>query len=257
LAAALTKTSLAQAPAAVPDFSGPWSRTGGAFDFAPPAPGTGPGPLVNISGDRLGPIADEKSPLLLPWAAAEIKKHGDILRAGRLAPDAHTSCQFMGVPYVLQVRENVQLLQTPEWIMIIYQNDNQRRLVRMNVPHSASPKPTWMGESVGRYEGDTLVIDTIAIARHEVSAIDRFGTPHTDAMRVVERYRVAPDRKTMRVDFMVEDPGTFTTPWHASVIYNVGDPVTGEHICAENIRDFGAGGGVITIPVPTAAKPDF
>jgi hypothetical protein len=242
--------------APVPDFSGPWQRMGAAFDFAPPLPGTGPGPLVNISGNRLVPVGNHDSPLLRPWAAADVKKHGDLLLSGKLAPDAHTSCQFMGVPYVLQVRGNVQLLQTPEWIMITYENDNQRRLVRLDTQHSAHPAPTWMGESIGRYEGDTLVIDTIGIAVHEVSAIDRFGTPHTEAMHVIERYRVSDDRRNMRVDFTVEDPGTFTMPWHASVVYGLSNERPGEHICAENIRDFGAG-GVVMIPVPTAAKPDF
>src|SRR4051812_34563326 len=160
--------AVAAASAAVPDFSGPWQRAGAAFDFSPPAPGVTPGPLVNTSGDRLVPIANYDSPVLQPWAAAEVKKHGDSLRTGQLAPDAHTSCQFMGVPYILQVRENMQLLQMPDWIMMIYTNDNQRRLVRLNTQHSAHPKPTWMGESVGHYEGDTLVIDTIGIGVHDV-----------------------------------------------------------------------------------------
>src|SRR5437660_10879147 len=57
---------------AVPDFSGPWALTGNAFDFALPRPGIGPGPLVNTSGDRLVPVGNYDSPLLKPWAAAEI-----------------------------------------------------------------------------------------------------------------------------------------------------------------------------------------
>lgn len=239
---------------AVPDFSGPWMRSGGAFDFAPPLPGTGPGPLVNTSGNRLLPIGNYDSPLLKPWAAAKVKEHGDILLSGRLAPDAHTSCRPMGVPYVLQLRGNVRLLQTPDWIMMTYDNDNMRRLVRMDTEHSARPVPSWMGESVGRYEGDALVIDTIGIAVREFSAIDRFGTPHTEALHVVERYRVAEDRKTMRVDFTVEDPGTFNMPWHASVIYVVGSEWDEEDICAENIRGFH---GPSEIEIPADSEADF
>jgi hypothetical protein len=82
--------------------------------------------------------------------------------------------------------------------------------------HSAHSTPSWFGESIGHYEGDTLVIDTIGIAVHELSAIDRFGTPHTEAMHVIERYRVADNRRTLRVDFTVNDQGTFNMPWHAS-----------------------------------------
>jgi hypothetical protein len=238
---------------AVPDLSGPWMRDAGTFDFAPPLPETGPGPLVNISGDREVPVANYDSPLLKPWAAAEVKKHGDILLSGKIAPDAHASCNPMGVPFVLQVRENVRFLQTSDWVMMTYQNDNQRRLVRLNAQHSAHPAPTWFGESIGRYEGDTLVIDTIGIAIHEMSAIDRFGTPHTEALHVVERYRVADDRKTMRVDFTVDDPGTFNMPWHASVVYGQGTEMPVEHVCQENYR-IGAGG---LATIPTAAKADF
>ena len=239
---------------AVPDFSGAWSLTGNAFDFAPPLPGTGPGPLVNTSGNRLIAVGNYDSPILKPWAAAEVKKHGIALLAGKIAPDAHTSCNPMGVPFVLQVRDNVQLLQTPDWIMIIYQNNNQRRLVRLNVPHSAHPAPSWFGESVGHYEGDALVVDTIGIAVHEFSAIDRFGTPHTEAMHVVERYRITNDkRKLLHVDLTVDDPGTFNMPWHASVTYGKGTDSPGENICAENNRE--AAGGLVAMP--TATRSDF
>jgi hypothetical protein len=244
----------AAAAAATPDFSGRWKLPGNAFDFAAPPAGMTPGPLVNTSGNRLVPIANHDSPLLKPWAAAEVKKHGDLLQAGRLAPDAHTSCQPMGVPYVLQVRGNVQFLQTPEAVTIIYMDNNQRRVVQMNAKHSANPKPTWFGESVGHYEGDSLVIDTIGIAVNEVSSIDRFGTPHTPAMHVVERYRVSPDRKQVNVVFTVDDPGTFNTPWHASGRYVTGDDGTDEDVCMENIRQIGSSGIIV---VPTAAKPDF
>jgi len=238
---------------AIPDFSGPWMRTGNAFDFAPPLPGTGPGALKNVSGNDLIPIGDIDSPILKPWAAAEVKKHNEIILAGKLALDAPASCMPMGVPYVLQVRENVWLLQQPDTVTIAYQNDNQWRTVRLNAQHAPHPTPSWFGDSVGRYEGDTLVVDTRAIAVHEFSAIDRFGTPHTEAMHVVERYRVADDRRSLRVDFAVEDPGTFTMPWHAAVIWTRGTAYPGERPCAENNRE-GAEG---LVPMPVARKSDF
>jgi hypothetical protein len=238
----------------VPDFSGPWALTGNAFDFGPPSAGAGPGPLVNTSGDRLVPVGNHDSPLLKPWAAEAVKKHGDILLAGKLAPDAHTACYPMGLPYVLQVRDNVWLLQTPEWITIAYQNGSQRRLVHMNAAHTTHAAPSWFGESVGHYEGDALIVDTIGIAVHELSAIDRFGTPHTDAMHVVERYRVADNRRSMRVDFTVDDPGAFNTPWDASVTYGRGTAQPGEYVCAENTNNYFHEDGY---PVPATDKPDF
>ena len=243
----------AEGKTAVPDFSGPWMRTGNAFDFAAPPPGIEPRSLVNISGDDLLPVGNYDSPILKPWAAAEVKKHGDTFLAGKLAPDAPASCMPMGVPYVLQVRENVRLLQTRDSIMITYQNDNQRRLVRLSERHSAHPAPSWFGESIGHYEGDTLVVDTIGIAVHEFSAIDRFGTPHTEAMHVMERYRVADDRKSLRVDFTVDDPGAFNMPWHASIIYGKGTDFPGERPCAENNREGAAG----QVAMPMAVRSDF
>jgi hypothetical protein len=239
--------------ATVPDFSGSWARNGAAFDFAAPPMGTGPGPLVNTSGDRLVPVGNYDSPLLKPWAAAEVKKHGDILLAGKLASDAHTQCNPMGLPYVLQARDNVWFLQTSDWVTIVYQNGSQRRELHLNAEHSAHPVPSWFGESVGHYEGDTLVVDTIGIAVHDVSAIDRFGTPHTNAMHVVERYRVSEDKRTMRVDFTVDDTGTFNMPWHASVSYGRGTVMPGEYVCAENNNDYFHEG----IAIPVSDKPDF
>ena len=235
---------------AVPDFLGSWSHVGAGFSG--PLPGVGPGPLTNISGTDLS-VGNYDSPILQPWAAAAVKKYGDTLLAGKLAPNAHTSCYPMGLPYVLEVWENVQLLQAPEWITITYQNDNQRRQIHLNAPHTANPKPSWFGESVGHYEGDALIVDTIGIAAHEFSAVDRFGTPHTEAMHVVERYRVSGDRRTMRVDFSVEDPGTFNAPWYASVSYGRGTERPGEHVCAENNRESAEGQALL----PVAAKPDF
>ena len=242
--------SAAGTQAPVPDFTGSWAIRGGSFDFAPPPTGIGPGPLVNVSGNRLVPIANHNSPLLQPWAAAIVKRHGDLLAAGKIAPDAHTSCHPMGAPYILQVRGPVQFLQTRDFVQIIYADNNQRRLVHLNRPHSPSPEPSWFGESVGHYEGDTLVVDTIGIAVHEVSAIDRFGTPHTEAMHLIERYRLAPDRSSISVVFTVNDPGTFTSPWHASATYFVSPEAFEEDICAENIRNIGSN-GVIVVPEDT------
>src|SRR5580704_13507235 len=116
---------------ATPDLAGPWMRTGNAFDFAAPPPGIGPRALVNVSGNDLLPIGNIDSPILKPWAAAEVKRHNETILAGKLALDAPASCMPMGVPYVLQVRENVWLLQQRELVTIAYQNDNQWRTVRL------------------------------------------------------------------------------------------------------------------------------
>ena len=83
--------------------------------------------------------------------------------------------------------------------------DNQFRRVYMDVPHSANPKPSWYGELVGHYEGDTLVIDTIGL--NDKTVVDIYRTPHTEKLHVVERWRMVDGGKVMEVIFTVEDPG--------------------------------------------------
>ena len=141
----------------------------------------------------------------------------------------------------------MQMLQQPDMIIIIYDHDHQVRHVRLNAPHPAQVTPSWYGDSVGRYEGDTLVIDTVGIKIGPFSMIDWYGTPYTRALHVVERYRLinneaakeAEDRgskvvgrveggdglvpdpdyrdRALQLQFTVEDEGVFTMPWSATI----------------------------------------
>jgi len=82
------------------------------------------------------------------------------------------------------------MIQQKDEVILLYLSDHQVRHVRLNVPHSAHPAPTWQGESVGHYEGDTLVIDTIGQKVGPLSMVDRYGTPFSAALHVIERYRL-------------------------------------------------------------------
>jgi hypothetical protein len=101
-------------------------------------------------------------------------------------------------------------------------------------PHSADPKPSWYGESVGHYEDGVLIVDTIGM--NDKGWVDHLGTPHTGQIHVVERYRVTNDGKTLEVLFTVDDPGTFNWPWSAILRYaRVSDvQQIDEEVCAEN-----------------------
>ena len=108
-----------------------------------------------------------------------------------------------------------------------------------NHEHSKDIAPNYYGESVGRYEGDTLVVDTAGIRVTQFSAIDRFGTPHTEELHVIEQYKVIEvnGSPALRVDVTVEDPGTFNMPWGGYMVYyNSDDNWWEEGICAENNR---------------------
>ena len=93
----------------------------------------------------------------------------------------------------------MQMLQQSDKIVILYIWDHEVRHVRMNQSHPARMTPSWYGDSVGRYEGDTLAIDTVGVkADRPLAMVDMFGTPYTNALHVVERYRL--------LDYVPNDP---------------------------------------------------
>jgi len=246
--------------AALPDFDGVWGRT--RFEVEQPYSGAGP---VTETSQVIGVIAgDYNNPILQPWAADVIRHRVELAQTGLPLSNAHNNCELEGVPYVFAVRE-MQIIQSPTQVTLLYNHNHQVRIVPMNVGHTPNPETSWFGDSVGHYEGDSLVIDTIAIKTTADTQIDRFGTPHTDALHVVERYRLVdsdsierapePPRrrenargvyvaqtggKTLELQFSVEDQGAFTMPWGAMVRSDkvLERDLMLEHVCAENNRDF-------------------
>jgi hypothetical protein len=255
-----------QANAGMPDFSGYWMRpeAGSGRMFYPPE--TGPGPLINIDETRAFTIGDHLSPILLPPAAEAVQAHGDQGRAGEVIYPAWSLCWPPGVPLILNMAEPVQFLQREGQVTIIYQRGMQIRKIYLNDEHPDEITPSWYGHSIGHYEGsDTLVIDTIAQDTRALT--DRFGSPKSEAMRVVERYTISADRQSLNVEFEVEDPNMFTSPWFSHLTYvhpssrpgyepggiNRDDEAIQEAACAENNRD--AAGGLF--PIPMANRVDF
>ena len=266
----------------VPDFSGIWAHpylTG----FEPPA--SGPGPVTNRSrrngiGNFQQLVGDYANPILKPQAAAVVKKHGEISLVSAGYPTPSNQCWPGGVPYVFW-DFLMQMFQEPDRVTMIYRHGNEMRHVRMNGPHPEHPAPSWYGDSVGHYEGDTLVIDTVGIKIGPFAMVDMYGTPHSPALHVVERYRLvayddakdAMERnakensrnsgadfdagyrgKVLQLHFTVEDEGVFTMPWTATITYR---PAVGgwtDLICAENIHEYYSGKDAA---VPQADKPDF
>jgi hypothetical protein len=254
LLAALAAATEAEAASqgAVPDFSAFWAKAESAEGrmFHPPA--SGPGPVLRTPDAGDFSIGDHTNPILKPHAAAAVKAFGDIGRAGKVELPAWSLCWPSGVPLVLNMAEPVQFLQTPDQVTILYNRDMQVRRIDLNRDHPGNMKPSWYGYSVGHYEnGDTLVVDTRG--QNARALIDRFGTPRSEKIRVIERYKLSADRQTIDVEFTVEDPDIFTTPWSARVSYlrNEG-PIT-ERICAENNKNPDGG----EFPVPAAARADF
>src|SRR5215467_5158715 len=166
----------------IPDFSGTWARP--YIGFEPPP--SGPGPLANLSRDATGHsnlsefVGDYTSPILKPQAAEAVKKHGELERKGIMAPNPSNQCRPMAPPYILQ-RQEIQLIQRADEITILYNEDQQVRRVRLNAPHPEHIRPSWYGDSAGRFEGDTLIVDTIGIKVGPNAMVDSFGTPFSQA----------------------------------------------------------------------------
>src|SRR5207237_1119629 len=287
--------------ASLPDFSGVWIHP--AFPwFEPPA--SGPGPITNLSRwagqGPAGPggslalpagkvgisnydqlVGDYNSPILQPWAAAVVKRFGEMSLAGTTFPNPSNQCQPSPMPFIYKL-QSMQMMQQPDRITMLYGGyNNEVRRVRLNEPHASSLKPSWYGDSVGHYEGDTLVIDTVGVKTDRTYAmIDLFETPYTDKLHIVERYRLRDyddvkdalerhnkenwlfqgdawsrhrDRKFLQVHVTIEDEGVFTTPWTATLTYAPADRIA-EGVCSENRNEYYNNKEA---DVPKAEKPDF
>ena len=242
--------------ATAPDLSGLWDRGNESWFHAVPGATDGK-PLVRVSPSQQQEAGDYNNPILQPWVRAIVKANAEKELNLQYVPTAHGSCLPSGLPEVLNLREPVQLLQERDKITIIYQRDHQIRQVRLNRDHPQGVEPSWYGDSVGHYEGDTLMVDTIGQAVKPLSVVDGFGTPHTGKLHVVERYRVIRDArgKGLEVVFRVDDPGAFTMPWTGMVVYRPARGAWEEIVCAENNRSFGEGS--LLADLPQQKKPDF
>jgi len=196
-------------------------------------------------------IADLTNPNLKPWAKEVMQKDNAEVIAGKIAFTPSQSCLPAGVPAFLALGGNQNpylFLQTPKEAWIMRSADSQVRRIYLDVPHSTNPKPSWYGESVGHYEGDTLVVDTIGLSTK--TFVDNFRTPHTEKLHVVERWRLVNDRQALEATVTVEDPDTYYEPWSGMRRYRrVTQPYV-EDVCAENNQHF-------DYKIPVASRPDF
>ena len=276
--AAQASTASARIPNFAPDDHTSWYPDRLDGDNWLPAVGGGPGPILSrpdhpyvpndASDEPTYRIADLSNPILQPWVREQMKRDNDEVLAGKIPFMARERCYPPGMAWNVFRRVTppmVFFVQQPTFVLLMYRGDNQFRHVYLNVPHSAHPKPSWSGESVGHYEnGDTLVVDTIGILVHRYNFVDNYRTPHTDQLHVVERYRLSPDGKTIDVDVHFEDPGAFTTPWNARQHYARSDkgPIE-EAICAESagrgtdIFNWGLTHAAELAPMPQDDTPDF
>jgi hypothetical protein len=237
----------------VPDFSGIYLRVGNLwFDPTPDLEGGQPVQRLDVDHPNADDIwaGDSNNPILQQWARDIVKRNADSEIALRHVYTADDSCWPSGTPQALNLIGPLQILQLKDRVVMIHERDQQVRRVWLNVGHTASPKRSWYGESVGHYEGDTLVVDTIG--QNARTVVDAFGTPHTEQLHVVERFQPfnTPFGKALFITVEVVDPGTFTAPWKGTLEYRQDKSVTDtdEVVCAENNRTFEQGTTFGSIP---------
>jgi hypothetical protein len=172
---------------------------------------------------------DPGNPEPLPWAAALLRE-----RAANNSKDAPGArCLTRGIlaagalfPY--------KLVQTPKLLVMLFEDDipSHRQVFLDGRTHPKDPNPSWMGHSIGHWEGDTLVVDTVGF--NDRSWLDPQGHPHTEQMHVIERMR-RPDLGHLEIEFTIEDPATYAKPWVIKRVADLDpDDDIGEYVCENN-----------------------
>ena len=168
-----------------------------------------PGPVVALGAAGavpagMGVVEGDEIPYL-PAAAAKKKENFE----NRLTADPEIKCYLPGVPRATYMPYPFQIVQTPKYILMAYEFAGATRTIHMDkVP--PNPVDSWMGHSVGRWEGDTLVVDVTRL--NDQTWFDRAGNFHSDALHVVERYTpLSP--VALSYEVTIEDPQVFSRPW--------------------------------------------
>jgi hypothetical protein len=184
-----------------------------------------------------------------------MKRANDEVLAGKVPYIAREHCWPAGVPgFTVFTRvQPIHFIQIPDKVLIYNELNAEVRHIYLNAPHSANPKASWYGESVGHYEGDELVVDTIGIS--DKTYVDNYRTPHTAQIHIVERFKLIDGGSRLQSLVTVSDPGAFNMPWSGLQRWRrLTDRPMVENLCAENNVDFF---GYDAHPIPQAVKPDF
>jgi hypothetical protein len=183
--------------------------------------------LLNIASDlKPGEVP------LQPWAATLLQER--IASNGRDHPGAR--CLPSGIPEKLSVPDGVKIVQTPDVTIFMW---DSRTIFRQVFTDGRSfpkdPQPAWMGYSIGRWEGDAFVVETIG--QNGKTWLDMRGHPATEALRVTERY-TRPSVGRMNIAVTIDDPKAYTRPWNVNLAWRLlPDVELIESICEENNRD--------------------
>jgi hypothetical protein len=212
------QSSKTQSGGRIPDLSGIWGPSGKTVNNWFPHDPRGQHP--------------EQAPMT-PWAQEKFKTARPPFGANQtfegINDPVQTYCDPPGVSRVYLYPWEFSFIQQSNVVYILYEYTRTWRSVELNAEHSKDPDSTWLGESVGRYEGDTLVVDTIGF--NDKTWLDHLGHPHSDALHLIERFRRV-DHSTLELQVTVDDPKAYTETFTGTKLFNLSTSPMGEGICA-------------------------
>jgi hypothetical protein len=216
------ETAKVQPSAPTPDLSGIWTRLRDAGASA-------------LGYPSLTLEFSKAEPPMTPWAEAKYKANKTLYRydpKGVLSDPVY-SCYPPGLPRIYLQGFPMQIVQIPGQVLMLFEYDHfVRRIYTDGRPHDMDQGPLWMGDSIGRWEGDTLVTDTLSF--NDKTLIDRMGHPHSDALHLAERIRRI-NKDNLEIDLTIDDSKAFTKPWGTKLVFNLKpDWKIMEQVCEDN-----------------------
>jgi len=192
-----------------PDLSGIWERP----------------PVLDMGKNSRGQQAPPEIPLTA-WAKANMGEKFD--STGHCLPMGYT--RNINSPFPIEI------LQRPDRVVILYEANNTFHIIYTDGRgHPKDLEPTWFGDSIGKWEGDTLVVDSVGF--NDKTMVDTFGHPHSDALHVIERF-TRTDAAHIAYEITIEDPKAYTKPWKNVRTFTARpDWDLQEYVCEENNRD--------------------
>ncbi|HEV2522050.1 MAG TPA: hypothetical protein VGT24_06680 [Candidatus Acidoferrales bacterium] len=190
-----TSTSKASAPADPHNLSGMWEY------------------FMNVPGQGIYATPSKTPPPMTDWAKAryDAAKPGYGPKAQAGGNDPILKCNPSGIPRILFFPQPFEIVQTPDRMFMFFERDHEwRQIWTDGRGHPKELDPTWMGDSIGKWEGDTFVVDTVGF--NDKSWLDFYGDPHSEDMHLVERYRRV-DQNSLSLQLIVEDPKAYTATW--------------------------------------------
>jgi hypothetical protein len=231
------KAPVPRGPDGKPDFTGVWqpgSTIPGTWEEANTGNGLG-GTGTNPTAPAATSSSDRRGGTGAPYKPEAAKKVIESYN-NRGIDDPSAVCLPPGVPRIESVGLfPIQIVQTPQQFVFMYEYMNMFRTVPLNAKHPEDLEPSYLGDSVGHWEGDTLVVDVTSF--NDKTWLVGTGTFHTEALHITERYtRINSERIDLQVT--MEDPNVFTKPWvyNTSFMLRRGTRVR-EYVCAENNLD--------------------